>query len=48
MLVEDYQTGLKISKEYHLNCITADSEIIYADAFLCKVGREESYEKSKI
>jgi hypothetical protein len=39
MLVEDYATALKVSKEYNLNCITADREIVYADAYMCKVGR---------
>ena len=30
VLVKDYELGLKISKEYHLNCITVDKEIIYS------------------
>jgi len=47
-LVEDYTTALKVSKEYNLNCITAEKEVVYADAYMCKVGREESYEKGKI
>jgi hypothetical protein len=41
MLVKDYSTALTLAKEYHSNCITADQEIVYADAYLCRVGREE-------
>ena len=47
-LVEDYSTALKVSKEYNLNCITGDREIVYADAYMCKVGREETFDKGKI
>lgn len=39
MLVKDYELGLSVSKEYHLNCITADKEIIYSDGYLCKLGK---------
>lgn len=30
ILVKDYDIGLKVSKEFHLNCITADKEIVYS------------------
>ena len=30
VLVKDYESGLKISKEYHLSCITAEKEIVYS------------------
>ncbi len=39
-LVTDYDTGLKVSKEFHLNCITADKEIVYSEGYLCKVGKD--------
>lgn len=40
MLVRDYTVALALAKEYHVNCITAEQEIVYADAYLCRVGRE--------
>ena len=42
MLVSEYDLGLKVSKEYHLNCITSDKEIVYSEGFLCKVGKDTS------
>jgi hypothetical protein len=30
VLVKDYDLGLTVSKQYHLNCITADREIVYS------------------
>lgn len=40
MVVKTYGTGLRISKEYHLNCVTFDREIVYSDGYLCKIGKE--------
>ena len=40
VLVKDYDAGLKISKQYHVNCITAEKEVIYAQSYLCKVGKD--------
>ena len=40
VLVKDYELGLKISKEYFLNCITADKEVVYSEGYLCKVGKD--------
>ena len=41
-----------MSKEYFLNCITAEREIVYSEGYLCKVGKDnniddrmESYSK---
>jgi septum formation topological specificity factor MinE len=48
MLVKDYSVALTYAKEYHINCITAEQEIVYADAFLCRVGREEHTAESRL
>jgi hypothetical protein len=40
VLVKDYDLGLTVSKEFHLNCITADREIVYSEGYLCKVGKD--------
>ena len=40
MLVKDYDLGLKISKEYFLNCITVEKEVVYSEGYLCKVGKD--------
>lgn len=42
VLVKDYDIGLTVSKEYHLNCITAEREIVYSEGYLCKVGKDSS------
>jgi chromosome segregation ATPase len=44
MLVKSYELALDISKRYHLNCITADREVVYSEGYFCKVGRDEASE----
>ena len=48
MVTDSYETGLKISKESHLNCITMDREVIYSEGYLCKLGGEEKLKESAI
>jgi structural maintenance of chromosome 3 (chondroitin sulfate proteoglycan 6) len=38
LLVKNYEIGTRYAKQYHMNCITPENEIIYADAFMTKVG----------
>lgn len=38
LLVKNYEVGMKVSKQYGLNCVTAENEIIYAGGFVTKVG----------
>ena len=35
-------------QQYFLNAITADRETIYAEGFLCKVGKEKQYKQNRI
>lgn len=46
--MKDYTTALDFAKQYHLNCITTDQEIVYADAYLCRVGKEEHITESRL
>jgi methyl coenzyme M reductase subunit D len=39
-MVSDYELGLKVSKEYFMNCITYDKELVYSEGYLCKVGKD--------
>ena len=38
VLVRSYDEGMQIAKEHNLTCITTDLEVIYAGAFITKVG----------
>lgn len=40
MLVKSYDLGLDVSKKFHINCITADKEIVYSEGYFCKVGKD--------
>jgi len=39
LLVKNYETGLNLAKQFNMNCITRDNEVIYAGAILTKIGR---------
>ena len=47
-LVKTYDSALEISKKYSLNCITSEKEIIYAEGYLCKLGKEDVHHESKL
>ena len=38
VLVKSYDEGMQVAKEHNLTCITADLEVVYAGAFISKVG----------
>lgn len=38
VLVKSYDEGMQVAKEHSLTCITADLEVVYAGAFISKVG----------
>jgi chromosome segregation ATPase len=38
VLVKSYDEGMQVAKEHDLTCITADHEVVYAGAFISKVG----------
>lgn len=38
VLVRTYDEGMQVAKEHNLTCITADLEVVYAGAFITKVG----------
>lgn len=38
MLVKDYKTAMEIARNHNLTCITTDLQIVYAGAFITKVG----------
>jgi chromosome segregation ATPase len=38
VLVKSYDDGMRVAKDHNLTCITADLEIVYAGAFLTRVG----------
>lgn len=38
IVVKDFDIALKYAKEFKLNCITADKDIVFSEAFLTKVG----------
>jgi chromosome segregation ATPase len=38
VLVKSYEEGMQVAKEHNLTCITADLQVVYAGAFISKVG----------
>lgn len=38
VLVKSYDEGMQVAKDHNLTCITADLEVVYAGAFISKVG----------
>jgi len=38
VLVKSYDEGMQVAKEHNLTCITTDLEVVYAGAFISKVG----------
>ena len=38
-MVKDYQTALEIAKSNGLTCITPQLQVVYAGAFITKVGK---------
>ena len=38
VLVRDYDEAMKVAKQNNLTCITADLDVVYAGAFISKVG----------
>jgi chromosome segregation ATPase len=38
VLVKDYATAMNVAKDYNLTCITRDLQVVYAGAFITKVG----------
>jgi len=38
VLVRSYDEGMQVAKEHNLTCITADLEVVYAGAFITRVG----------
>jgi chromosome segregation ATPase len=38
VLVKSYDEGMQVAKEHNFTCITADLEVVYAGAFISKVG----------
>jgi structural maintenance of chromosome 3 (chondroitin sulfate proteoglycan 6) len=47
LLVKNYEIGMRYAKQFHMNCITPENEIIYADAFVTKVGYYD-YKKQRL
>lgn len=45
VLVKTYDEGMTVAKDHNLTCITADLQVIYAGAFITKVGH---YNRSQI
>ena len=52
MLVRNYETGMKLAKQFHMTCVTSDNEIIQGGGYLAKMGmynynrqRDGLYEK---
>ena len=39
-MVRDYQSALRIAKDNGLTCITSELQVVYAGAFITKVGSE--------
>jgi hypothetical protein len=37
-MVKEYARALQIAKEYSLTCVTPDLQVVYAGAFITKVG----------
>jgi hypothetical protein len=38
VLLKTYEEGMQVAREHNLTCITSDLEVVYAGAFLTKVG----------
>jgi len=38
VLVKEYSRALQIAKEFKLTCVTPDLQVVYAGAFITKVG----------
>ena len=38
VLVKSYDEGMRVAKDHDLTCITSDLEVVYAGAFISKVG----------
>lgn len=45
VLLKTYEEGMQVAKDHNLTCITADLEVVYAGAFLTKVGH---YNRAKL
>jgi chromosome segregation ATPase len=39
VMVTNYPLAMQVAKEYNLNCITPDHQIVYAGAFITQVGQ---------
>lgn len=39
-MVRDYNTAMQIAKDYNLTCVTPDLQVVYAGAFITKVGAQ--------
>jgi chromosome segregation ATPase len=37
-MVKDYQLAMEIAKDFNLTCVTPDLQVVYAGAFITKVG----------
>lgn len=46
-MVPDYETALGTSKSHGVNCITPEKQIVYAQAIVCRLGKEEVKFKNK-
>ena len=38
VLVKSYEQGMEVARDYDLNCITTDFQVIYAGAYLTQAG----------
>ena len=47
-MVPDYSTALQVAKDHGLTCVTPDLQIVYAGAFITRVGQGgPSYSESQ-
>ena len=40
VMVKDYATALSIAKQHGLTCVTPNLQVVYAGAFITKVGQQ--------
>jgi hypothetical protein len=48
LLVADYKKALEYAKDYNLTCITPKLEVVYAGAFMSKVGYYNTNESNRV
>ena len=42
VMVPDYSTALQVAKDHGLTCVTPELQVVYAGAFITKVGSSTS------